>query len=97
VHILHDFLARKSEGRFRLSRSIGRGVLIKALTTTIGFGTLMISNQPGLSGLGFCLTLGIVCSMISALIFLPSALQRWHAREQVLAEDSTPEHYRLAA
>src|SRR5262249_40871191 len=57
VHLLHDYLASKAEGRGRLSRAIGRGVLVKALTTMIGFGSLMISRQRGLSGLGFCLTL----------------------------------------
>jgi uncharacterized protein len=74
VHVLHDYLAQKAEGRCRLSRAIGRGVLVKALTTIIGFGTLMISTQRGLAGLGFCLTLGVTCCMAMALIFLPSLL-----------------------
>lgn len=76
VHILHDFFAVKAEGRRVLSRSIGRGVLVKALTTMIGFGTLMISSQRGLAGLGFCLTLGVGCCMFAALIFLPAVLQQ---------------------
>jgi predicted RND superfamily exporter protein len=75
VHLLHDYLASKAEGRGRLSRAIGRGVLVKALTTMIGFGTLMISRQRGLSGLGFCLTLGVACCMVSALVFLPAVLR----------------------
>ena len=72
---LHDFLAPKVEGRRVLSRAIGRGVLVKALTTMIGFGTLMISSQRGLVGLGFCLTLGVGCCMLAALVFLPAVLQ----------------------
>src|SRR5262249_22867951 len=75
VHVLHDFLAPKMEGRYQLSRAIGRGVLVKALTTMIGFGTLMISSRRGLSGLGFCLTLGVACCMATALVFLPAVLQ----------------------
>jgi predicted RND superfamily exporter protein len=74
VHVLHDYLARKAEGRFQLSRAIGRGVLVKALTTMIGFGTLMNSSQRGLAGLGFCLTLGVACCMVTALLFLPCML-----------------------
>jgi hopanoid biosynthesis associated RND transporter like protein HpnN len=75
VHLLHDFLSSKAEGRGQLSHAIGRGVLVKALTTMIGFGALMISRQRGLSGLGFSLTLGVACCMISALVFLPAVLR----------------------
>ena len=49
-------------------------MLVKALTTMIGFGTLMISSERGLAGLGFILTLGVGCSMLSALVFLPAVL-----------------------
>jgi hopanoid biosynthesis associated RND transporter like protein HpnN len=95
VHVLHDFLATKVEGRRRLSRAIGRGVLVKALTTMIGFGTLMISNQPGLRGLGFCLALGVACCMVTALVFLPAVLafRRSEAPAVVLPE---PEGQRQA-
>ncbi len=82
VHILHDFLACKAEGSRTLSRAIGRGVLVKALTTMIGFGTLMVSSQRGLSGLGFCLTLGVACCMLTALVFLPAVLRLWARRSQ---------------
>jgi len=89
VHILHDYLAPKAEGRFALSRAIGRGVLIKALTTMIGFGSLMISSQPGLAGLGLCLTLGVACCMIAALFLLPVLLRL--LRPAVAAEESNVE------
>jgi predicted RND superfamily exporter protein len=81
VHVLHDFLAPKAEGRQVLSRAIGRGVMVKALTTMIGFGTLMISSQRGLAGLGFCLTLGVGCCMLTALVFLPAVLQLVYGRK----------------
>jgi hopanoid biosynthesis associated RND transporter like protein HpnN len=80
VHILHDHLIRRRDGRAGVSRAIGRGVLIKALTTMIGFGTLMISTERGLAGLGFILTLGVGCSMLSALVLLPAALAWWERR-----------------
>jgi predicted RND superfamily exporter protein len=74
VHVLHDFLMRRREGKSTISYAIGRGVLVKALTTMIGFGTLMISSERGLMGLGFILTLGVGCCMLSALVFLPALL-----------------------
>ena len=96
VHLLHDFLAVKREGRRTLSRAIGRGVLVKALTAMIGFGTLMISSQRGLAGLGLCLTLGMGCCMVTALVFLPAVLRtcRQPAAGSHCRGDSNP---RLAA
>ncbi len=89
VHVLHDWLLRRAEGRSTISHAIGRGVLVKALTTMIGFGTLMISTERGLAGLGLILTLGVCCSMLSALILLPAAL-RFFAGEKATARIAAP-------
>jgi hopanoid biosynthesis associated RND transporter like protein HpnN len=75
VHVLHDYLLRRRTGETTISRAIGRGVLVKALTTMIGFGSLMISTHRGLSGLGFILMLGVGCCMLTALVFLPAVLR----------------------
>jgi hypothetical protein len=75
VHVLHDYLLRRREGQATISRAIGRGVLVKALTTIIGFGTLMVSSHRGLFGLGFILALGVGCCMLTALVFLPAVLR----------------------
>jgi predicted RND superfamily exporter protein len=92
VHLLHDYLASKTEGKGRLSHAIGRGVLVKALTTMIGFGTLMISRQRGLSGLGFCLTLGVACCMAASLVFLPALLRLLAERAiNVPVDEALPE------
>jgi predicted exporter len=100
VHLLHDYLLRRAEGRPTISYPIGRGVLIKALTTMIGFGTLMISCQRGLVGLGFCLTLGVGCCMAAALVFLPALLRVLHGQPEAIpevAEATDEEPRRLAA
>jgi hopanoid biosynthesis associated RND transporter like protein HpnN len=81
VHILHDYLLRRIEGRSTISYAIGRGVLVKALTTIIGFGTLMISSERGLASLGLILTLGVACCMGAALVFLPALLRVLAQRE----------------
>jgi hypothetical protein len=75
VHVLHDYLLRRADGKSTISYPIGRGVLVKALTTMIGFGTLMISSERGLASLGFILTLGVGCCMLTALVFLPAVLK----------------------
>jgi hypothetical protein len=57
----------------------------------------MISTERGLVGLGFILTLGVGCSMLSALILLPAALQ-WHRVRRDLPRDSgAAEPLRMAA
>jgi hopanoid biosynthesis associated RND transporter like protein HpnN len=100
VHVLHDYLIRRSEGRTAISYAIGRGVLVKALTTMIGFGTLMVSTERGLVGLGLILTLGVGCSMVSALVFLPAALEVMTRRSEAPAPAAVPataEPARMAA
>lgn len=90
VHVLHDFLIRRREGRPGISRAIGRGVLVKALTTMIGFAALMVSTERGLVGLGFILTLGVGCSMVAALVLLPAALEVLARRQPTDAPQVVP-------
>jgi uncharacterized protein len=85
VHILHDYLLRRRDHGATISYAIGRGVLVKALTTMIGFGTLMIASERGLVGLGLILTLGVGCSMLTALVFLPAVLHLWATRRTAKA------------
>ncbi|HLN27255.1 MAG TPA: MMPL family transporter [Gemmataceae bacterium] len=86
VHVLHDWLLRRARGESTISYPIGRGVLVKALTTMIGFGTLMISSERGLASLGFILTLGVGCCMLSALVFLPAVLHMLSRGKQEATE-----------
>jgi hopanoid biosynthesis associated RND transporter like protein HpnN len=98
VHVLHDWLLRRARGRSTVSHALGRGVLVKSLTAMIGFGTLMLSAQRGLAGLGFILTLGVGTSLLAALVLLPAVLYRRAGRMRS-AESSDEEEAprRLAA
>ncbi len=58
----------------RLPFSTGKGVILAALTTTIGFGTLMISNHRGIFSLGFVAWVGSICVLMAALLILPAIL-----------------------
>lgn len=98
VHVLHDFLSQRRTGPYSLHHTTGQGIMVAALTTILGFGTLMISHHRGLFGLGFILTLGVSCCMLAALVFLPAVL-RLMSSEYVL-EDAIPtesRHNRAAA
>jgi hopanoid biosynthesis associated RND transporter like protein HpnN len=74
VHVLHDFRSRDRSRRYRLSLSTGRGIMVSALTTILGFGTLMIAQHRGMASLGLLLTVGVTCCMFTALVFLPAML-----------------------
>jgi hopanoid biosynthesis associated RND transporter like protein HpnN len=100
VHVLHDYLARRGERpRYTLSHATGRGILVAALTTMLGFGALMISRHQGLSSLGFLLTLGVGCCTLTALVFLPAVLRVLSKPERraVPASEPTAQKYQQAA
>jgi hypothetical protein len=70
-------IQRWREGRSlcgSLPLSTGKGVILAALTTTIGFGTLMISNHRGIFSLGFVAWAGSICVLAAALLILPAIL-----------------------
>jgi len=50
-------------------------VLVNGLSTVVGFGSLMIAHHQGVFGLGLLLTLGMITSLIAALVVLPVLLR----------------------
>jgi len=70
-------LQRWREGnapRGHLPFSTGKGVIVAALSTTIGFGALMVSQHRGIFSLGFVAWEGSLCVMIAALVIVPAIL-----------------------
>lgn len=57
-----------------LPLSTFKGVLLAALTTTVGFGMLMISHHRGIFSLGFVAWAGSLCVLLAAVLLLPSLL-----------------------
>jgi predicted RND superfamily exporter protein len=81
VHIVHEF--REHRGPYRMSSGTAVAVLVDALTTLVGFGSLMIATHQGLQSLGRVLTLGVTCCMFSSLVMLPATLT-WITRKRKL-------------
>ncbi len=88
VHVLHDYLSRRRGQVYTLNHSTGQGIMVAALTTVLGFGTLMISYHRGLAGLGLVLTLGVTCCMLTALVFLPAVLRVLSKRRPAVVEQA---------
>jgi hopanoid biosynthesis associated RND transporter like protein HpnN len=97
VHVLHDFRSRDRKQRYRLSHATGRGIMVAALTTILGFGTLMIAQHRGMASLGLILTVGVTCCMGTALVFLPALLYVMGKREKQTVSATLPMPQREAA
>jgi predicted exporter len=54
------------------SRSTDLSVITSAITTVGGFGALALAHHPAMFSLGITVVLGIIPSMICALIVLPA-------------------------
>jgi hopanoid biosynthesis associated RND transporter like protein HpnN len=68
--------------------STGKGVILAGLSTTIGFGSLMISSHQGVYSLGLLTTVGSLCVLAAAILLLPAIMHllpaistKWAPRE----------------
>ncbi len=55
--------------------STGMGVVLAGLSTTVGFGSLTISEHQGVHSLGLLTTIGSLSVLAAAVLFLPAVLQ----------------------
>ncbi len=76
LHIMHRYNELKSEGGDVAAglAETGNAVVVAALTTIAGFGSLAISHYPGLRSTGYVATLGAISTMIVAVALLPAYL-----------------------
>ncbi len=58
-----------------LPASTAKGVLLSALTTTVGFGSLMVSGHQGTFSLGLLATVGSLSVLLASLSVLPACLR----------------------
>lgn len=72
IHMTH----RAHEGA--LDHGFGstrRAVIVTALTTTIGFGALLLAHHQGLRSLGMAMAVGSLCCLVSSVWTLPAILR----------------------
>ncbi len=62
------------------TRSAGVGVFLNALTILFSFGALMVAHHQGVFSIGAVMSLGMIASVASFLIFLPALLTLWGKR-----------------
>lgn len=72
VHLMHRYLQERSLAV--ALRQTGGAVLLSALTTIVGFSSLILARHSGAASLGLLLTIGIVSCVLSALMVFPAAM-----------------------
>jgi predicted RND superfamily exporter protein len=85
IHLVHRSEHLRNTSESLMSSTTARAVYYSALTTTISFGTLAFSGHRGLSNLGVLLSIGMVLTVLSNLIFLPALVQLRSERDEARA------------
>ncbi len=75
LNVVMRFMEGREHGGPLIARSTIMAVLVNGLTTTVGFGSLMIADHRGIWGLGFVLSTGALTSLVAALVVLPVLLR----------------------
>jgi hopanoid biosynthesis associated RND transporter like protein HpnN len=75
IIILVRWQLEESARVITLPASTAKGVLLAALTTTVGFGSLMVSGHQGTFSLGLLATVGSLSVLLASLSVLPAFLR----------------------
>jgi len=84
IHILNRFAEEQTPSI--LTKSTGKAVLVSALNTIVGFGSLVLAKHQGIASLGYVMAVGTATCMIAALTFLPAILNLLAHRGWVIAK-----------
>jgi hopanoid biosynthesis associated RND transporter like protein HpnN len=75
IIILVRWRLEASARAITLPASTAKGVALAALTTTLGFGSLMVSGHQGTFSLGLLATVGSLSVLLASLSFLPAFIR----------------------
>lgn len=76
LHVLHAVGDGTVEEAVRRS---GRGILLTNLTTSVGFGSLLLSQVPGLRNGGLLICVGNLLCLLATFLVLPAIAAPWRA------------------
>lgn len=74
LHVRHRVSAADPEIREREFVQAGRAVLLSALTTIAGFGSLAFADYPALASIGWATNFGVGCTALFALVTIPAVM-----------------------
>jgi hopanoid biosynthesis associated RND transporter like protein HpnN len=93
IHILNRFAEEQTPTI--LAKSTGKAVIVSALTTVAGFGSLILAKHQGIASLGWVMAVGTTTCMVAALTFLPAVIQilmrfGWRIKKPVMSPGQVP-------
>jgi len=87
IHAVHRYRESAGNGNGHLTAGLaetGKAIVVAALSTVVGFGSLATSRYPGLRSTGYVAILGALGTALVAITLLPaflSLLERRRSRE----------------
>jgi hypothetical protein len=92
LHVLHRYRELRDAADEEVVRGLvetGNAIVVAALSTVCGFGSLVFSHYPGLRSVGLTATLGAVATALVAITLLPAFLEL-RSRAKARAAGSPP-------
>lgn len=74
IHFVHRYMEDGGKDMNRVIQEIGVPIVIAALTTVAGFGSMSLSSYPGLRSMGYVSLLGTVYCLVATLTVLVAIL-----------------------
>ncbi|MDD2272261.1 MAG: MMPL family transporter [Desulfuromonadaceae bacterium] len=74
LHLSHRISTGDPQGRESRFIQAGRAVIMSALTTIAGFGSLALADYPALASIGWATNFGVGCTALFALVTLPAVM-----------------------
>lgn len=75
VHLYHRHKELGPDSARYVVRTTGMSAVLTTITTSIGFGSLLLANHYGLNGLGLLSMIGMGAALTVTLLVLPAAMQ----------------------
>jgi hopanoid biosynthesis associated RND transporter like protein HpnN len=72
---IYFIMSWRAGGHRFLQSSLTRAVVLSALTTATGFGTLWLSKHPGTASMGELLMIALAWTLVTTLFFVPALLE----------------------
>jgi predicted RND superfamily exporter protein len=87
VQVVHDY--RSQKGQYQISGNTFGTVVLTALTSMVGFGSMMVASHRGLFSLGIALAIGILSCLFVSLVFVPALLSVLSKNESARSASSS--------
>lgn len=91
VYMMHDY-RQSTERRYFLCRRLARAIGLSALTTIVGFASLLCAKHWGMISIGLVLSIGVSACLVNVLFLLPPLLNLLSgANKETESESESPD------